>query len=322
MHSRSVARGARSPAPLEALAAFAAFVLVTAAACGSDPAHDPALRAGFTATRYPIVLTPGFLGFDTMLDTIDYWNGIPEALAADGADVFVTQVSQVNSSVVRGEQVLRQIEEVLAITGAEKVNLIGHSQGTLDARYVMGVRPELLASVTSVAGPHVVPEFDAVTPNLISEAGFALLTALGNFMRSLEGGTDPNDPAAASDFLIGGGLSEFNARFPAGLPEEWCGEGTASYRGIALYSWAGIGQGTVANDPLDWLFKNTGPFFDGPNDGLVPRCSSHFGRVIRDDYVHNHLDEINWTFGLVPEYESHPLSIYRNHANRLRNQGL
>ena len=73
---------------------------------------------------------------------------------------------------------------------------------------------------------------------------------------------------------------------------------------MALYSWSGIGQGTVANDPLDWLFKNTGPFFDGPSDGLVPRCSSHFGRVIRDDYVHNHLDEINWTFGLVPEYET------------------
>ncbi len=316
MHSRSTARAVRG------LAALVLAALPALAACGSDPSHDPTLRAGFTATRYPIVLTPGFLGFDTMLDAIDYWNGIPEALAADGAEVFVTQVSQVNSSEVRGEQVIRQIEEVLAITGAEKVNLIGHSQGTLDARYVLGVRPELLASVTSIAGPHVVPEFDAVTPSLISDAGFALLTVLGNFMRTLEGGTDPNDPAAASAFLIGGGLADFNARFPAGLPEEWCGEGAASERGVALYSWSGIGLGTVANDPLDWLFENTGPFFDGPSDGLVPRCSSHFGRVIRDDYVHNHLDEINWTFGLVPEYETHPVAVFRTHANRLRNQGL
>lgn len=319
MLNRSTACGSRSTALLAALSLAA---LAAATACGGDPSQDPALRAGFTATRYPIVLTPGFLGFDTLLDAIDYWNGIPEALAADGAEVFVTQVSQVNSSEVRGEQVLRQIEEVLAITGAEKVNLIGHSQGTLDARYVLAVRPELLASVTSIAGPHVVPEFDAVTPNLISDAGFALLTALGDFMKALEGGTDPNDPAAASAFLIGGGLADFNARFPAGLPAEWCGEGAPSERGVALYSWSGIGQGTVANDPLDWLFKNTGPFFDGPNDGLVPRCSSHFGRVIRDDYVHNHLDEINWTFGLVPEYETHPVAVFRNHANRLRNLGL
>ena len=114
MHSRSTPCGAHTRRALAVLA------LATLAACGTDPAHDPALRAGFTATRYPLVLTPGFLGFDTMLDAIDYWNGIPEALAADGAEVFVTRVSQVNSSEVRGEQVLRQIEEILAITGAER----------------------------------------------------------------------------------------------------------------------------------------------------------------------------------------------------------
>ncbi len=318
-------RAAPSPHRCQRAASLARALLlavcVGGAACGGDSSHDPVLREGFTATRYPIVLTPGFLGFDSILDAIDYWNGIPEGLAADGADVFVTRVSQVNSSEVRGEQLIRDIEEVLAVTGAERVNLIGHSQGTLDARYVLGVRPDLLASVTSVAGPHRVAAFDAIEPNALTNLGFALLGTLGDLIGLLSPGDDPNDPAAAA-FLIGGGLSDFNARFPAGLPSDACGEGPAKYRGIPLYSWSGIGQGTVASDPLDWLFIATGPFFDEANDGLVPRCSSHFGRVIRDDYLHNHLDEINWTFGLVPEYETHPVEVFRNHANRLRNQGL
>jgi triacylglycerol lipase len=29
------------------------------------------------------------------------------------------------------------------------------------------------------------------------------------------------------------------------------------------------------------------------NDGLVGKCSSHLGTVIRDNYFHNHLDEVN-----------------------------
>ena len=37
------------------------------------------------------------------------------------------------------------------------------------------------------------------------------------------------------------------------------------------------------------------------NDGLVEQCSAHFGRVLRNDYRHNHLDEVNLLFGLVPE---------------------
>ncbi len=307
-----------------ATALFIGFVVVgVAPGCGTDPSHPAASPGpGFTATRYPIVLTPGFLGFQSILDAIDYWNGLPEALSEGGAQVFVTQVSQVNSSEVRGEQLIRDIEEVLAITGAPKVNLIGHSQGTLDARYVMGVRPDLLASVTSIAGPHRVALYDDSPDDAAIQLGFALLTGLGDLIGTLSGSTDPNDGRAAAAFLTGGGLSDFNARFPAGLPADECGEGEPVHDGIPLYSWSGIGQGTVALDPLDWLFTTTGKLFGEPNDGLVPRCASHFGRVIRDDYVHNHLDEINWTLGLVPEYETHPTAVFRNHANRLRNAGL
>ena len=52
------------------------------------------------------------------------------------------------------DALLARIDEILRETGAQKVNLFGHSQGSLTARYAAAKRPDLVASVTSVAGPN------------------------------------------------------------------------------------------------------------------------------------------------------------------------
>ena len=65
-----------------------------------------------------------------------------------------------------------------------------------------------------------------------------------------------------------------------------------------------------------------GVFYSEANDGLVGRCSSHLGTVIRDNYFHNHLDEVNQILGLVSIFESNPTTVFRTHANRLKNAGL
>jgi len=83
-----------------------------------------ATGSGYTATKYPIVLAHGMLGFDSLLG-IDYWYGIPSALRRDGAQVYVTEVSQLNTSELRGEELLAQVEEIVAISGKPKVNLVG-----------------------------------------------------------------------------------------------------------------------------------------------------------------------------------------------------
>src|SRR3546814_17474807 len=89
---------------------------------------------------------------DVCSSDLPYWYGIVSALRRGGATVIAVQVSPLHSSEVRGEQLLARIEEILKQTGAQKVNLIGHSQGALTARYAAAKRPELVASVTSVAG--------------------------------------------------------------------------------------------------------------------------------------------------------------------------
>jgi len=63
-------------------------------------------------------------------------------------------------------------------------------------------------------------------------------------------------------------------------------------------------------------------FYDESNDGLVERCSSRFGAVIRDNYFMNHLDEVNQVLGLVSIFETNPRELFRTHANRLKNAGL
>ena len=68
--------------------------------------------AGYTQTKYPIVLVHGLFGFDR-IGPVDYWYGIPSALRSDGAKVYVTQVSAANSTEVRGEQLLTQVMSVL-----------------------------------------------------------------------------------------------------------------------------------------------------------------------------------------------------------------
>ena len=109
--------------------------------------------SNYAHTRYPIVLAHGMAGFN-QIGPIDYWYGIPQNLAANGASVYVTQVASFASSVVRGEQLLQQVKEIIAITGARKVNLIGHSHGSQSVRYVAAVAPKLVASVTAVGGPN------------------------------------------------------------------------------------------------------------------------------------------------------------------------
>ncbi|MET1077340.1 MAG: triacylglycerol lipase [Pseudomonas sp.] len=285
--------------------------------------------SGYTQTRYPVVLTHGMLGFDSILG-IDYWYGIPAALRRDGASVYVTEVSQLNTSQARGEELLEQVEDIVAISGKAKVNLIGHSHGGPTIRYVAAVSPHLVASATSVGGPHK----GSATADFIRQippgsAGEALvagivngLGALINFL-SASNSTTPQNALGTIESLNSVGAAKFNAQYPQGIPTSACGEGAYSVNGVRYYSWSGTSPLTNFLDPSDLLTGAASLTFKGEaNDGLVGRCSSHLGKVIRDNYRMNHLDEVNQTFGLTSLFETDPISVYRQHANRLKNEGL
>lgn len=289
----------------------------------------PASAGTYAQTRYPIVLVHGLFGFDN-IGPVEYFYGVPSALRNDGASVFVVQVSATNSTEVRGEQLLTQVKKILAATGAAKVNLIGHSHGGPTSRYVASVRPDLVASVTSVGGVNkgsavadlllkVAPP-GSISNSIIAMAGNGLATLIN----ILTGGSGLNQASlAAAQSLSTAGSLKFNQAHPQGIPTSACGEGAYSVKGVAYYSWSGARNYTNVLDVADPALSLTGLVFGGAkNDGLVSSCSSRLGRVIRDDYAINHLDEVNQMIGLVNLFETNPVTLYRQQANRLKNAGL
>lgn len=303
--------------------------LATVAALVLSSLSASAFAQGYTQTRYPIVLVHGLFGFDN-IGPVDYWYGIPSALRSDGARVFVTQVPAANSTEVRGEQLLAQVRQILAATGAAKVNLIGHSHGGPTARYVASVRPDLVASVTAVGG---VNKGSAVADIILGIAPPGSLSAvvvesvangLAQIISFLSGSPSmPQNARAAAVSLSTSGSARFNATHPWGVPTTACGEGAYQSRGVHYFSWSGAQPYTNIFDVMDPALALTSLAFGGAkNDGLVSSCSTHLGRVIRDDYAMNHMDEVNQTIGIVNLFETNPVTLYRQHANRLRNLGL
>lgn len=300
-------------------------------------------------TQHPIVLVHGLVGFDTIL--VDYFYGVKNALANVGTGtVYTPLLSAVNTSEVRGEQLVEYLEDLKAVTGADKFNLIGHSQGGMDSRYAAAVRPDLVASVTSVGSPH----FGSDTADLVKNSPLEGLVdqiggAIGTVISALGGDASLEQSAmGALTALNSQGAAEFNAKYPQGLRSTACrnvplvnvgpwywpewvydysvNDGEHQVNGVKYYSWTGTYTALTDSNVLDVtdaLFAVTTLAFGfEKNDGVVGRCSTHLGQVIRDDYTLNHGDEVNQVFGLGGLFSTDPVPLYREHARRLKSAGL
>ena len=283
----------------------------------------------YTKTRYPIVLVHGLLGFDSLLGVYDYFYGIPQDLRSGGATVYVANVSSSNFTEVRGEQLIDDLDALRAIYGHTRFNLIGHSHGGPTIRYVASVRPDLVASITSVGSPHrgsdVADGIATVAPPGSVQASLVagLVNALSVFIEFLSGDDDPQDALGALISLSSSGAAAFNAAHPQGMPSSSCGQGASVVNGIRYYSVGGTSVLTNIFDVSDGFLGASSLFFGfEANDGLVGRCSSHLGVVLRDNYPWNHLDEVNQILGLRGLFTPSPGSVYRSQANRLKNAGL
>ncbi len=290
-------------------------------------------NSGYTETRYPIVLVHGMLGFDKTLG-IDYWYGIAEALRKDGARVHIAKLTALDSNEARGEQLIEQLEYWRALYNEQGFNLIAHSQGGPTSRYAMyhlnyNSKKPLVKSLTTVGSPHKgssVP--DVMLNKPVGETAHKVFTSVMNGLASLIDKFSNNPEKHIQSFTHSISASStpkmqlFNQYYPAGIPTSACGEGQYTENGVRFYSWSGTQVTTNVLDPTDWGLGLLAKAFKDKNDGLVSRCSSHFGQVIRDNYRMNHVDQINHLFGLHHLLETDPVTIYRQHANRLQRAGL
>src|SRR3954467_1822949 len=122
----------------------------------------------------PVVLHHGLFGTgDLQLGPlkISYFRGIDRAIAARGHPLIVTRVHPSSSIENRARQLKENILRQLRVLGRddEKIILIGHSLGGLDARYAvakLGLASHVAAVVT-VTTPHRGSPFaDWVVENL------------------------------------------------------------------------------------------------------------------------------------------------------------
>lgn len=105
-------------------------------------------------TKYPIVMVHG-MGFRDM-KYISYWGRIPKVLKENGAEIYFGNQDS-NAPIEYNAQVIKNtIESILIKTDVEKVNIIAHSKGGLDARYMISTlgMEDKVASLSTISTPH------------------------------------------------------------------------------------------------------------------------------------------------------------------------
>ena len=105
-------------------------------------------------TRYPILLVHGLAMRDTFF--MKSWGRIDRILRIQGHTVYKSGVDAFGTVETNAAQLREEILDILRETGAEKVNLIAHSKGGLDAKYMiqeLDMAPRV-ASLTTLCTPH------------------------------------------------------------------------------------------------------------------------------------------------------------------------
>ncbi len=125
-------------------------------------------------TDYPVVFAHGMMGFDQLVG-IDYFGNDYGVFVGDPCDgfletscnseinknqqAFAASVNPFQSSEHRGLELADVIESYLATVGADYVNLVGHSQGGMDARKAARLLydrkgRQVVKVLVSISAPH------------------------------------------------------------------------------------------------------------------------------------------------------------------------
>lgn len=228
----------------------------------SLPASSPdAMPPDLCATRHPIILLHGIAFRDNMI--FSSWGHVPDFLRRGGALVFLGGLGAWNSYIQNAQSLKTRIAEVLVETGARKVNLIAHSKGGLDARYMISRlgMGDKVASLTTVSTPHRGSAFaDVATKLTPDEHGLAygIVDLLGKLM----GDKGPQSALAIAE-LTRANMEKFNAETP-------------DAEGVHYQSF-GTRMTSLLDDPLFVPSYEIVKKYEGENDGMVSVSSCQWG---------------------------------------------
>jgi triacylglycerol lipase len=243
--------------------------------------------------KHPVVLAHGVLGFDKIAiggRDLSYFRGVTRHLTSVGAEVHRPRVHLAASIAVRAAELKRLIEMI----PAQKVNVIAHSMGGLDARYAISKLGlgDRIATLTTVGTPH------RGTP--VADLG----TKLGDLLklRTLIGKLVDVD---GFHDLTTHRLIDFNRDVPDS-PKVFYG--------------SVIGRIERAKaTPLLWITHKYLTERAGANDGMVPAASQSWGEVLKEVEA-DHWAQIGWSSGGGADFD--PLVLYEELLRELRGRGF
>ncbi|MBP7582867.1 MAG: alpha/beta hydrolase [Spirochaetes bacterium] len=270
-----------------------ACLIVPAALFASGTSHNTC------ATRYPIILAHGMGATDDMLGFIDYWWGIEEALGDEGARVYVIKLNGMDSTVNKAIEFRQQFLYFLAVSGAAKANIIGHSHGTIYTRYAitnLGLASKV-ASHTSLSGPHRGSAVADVILGILPDRGLQLVGSVVNFVYSfLMSDNSPDTVQNIRDLSRSYMTNVFNPSTP-------------NAAGVYYQSWTGKIKTITAELVMEptWLLML---YYEGANDGLVSVNSAKWGnfRGVESGAWWcggvSHYNIIGQLFGITPGFDA------------------
>jgi triacylglycerol lipase len=267
-----------------------------------------------TATpKNPIVLAHGLMGFDTLhiagsfFPGVHYWRGITEALTSNHITVVTTTVPASGSIEARALALSKAISSKAA---GKSVNIIAHSMGGLDARYMISrLKPEgvKVLSLTTVASPHRGSAFADFCFEGIGE------TRLPVVYKALD-----------KVGIETGAFSQLTRKY---MTEEF-NPATPDDPNVRYFSY-----GATCHPTIWSMFRRSGQIVEaeeGANDGLVSVDSAKWGTYKGTLVDVSHLDLINWTNRLRwwfwrlegRERKFNAIAFYLDIADMLAKEGL
>lgn len=163
-------------------------------------------------TKYPVVLVHGLVAKN--FPFLGAFGIIADVLRRQGVSVYVTNQDGVGSISTNAHQLKAEIEAICRKENCEKVNIIAHSKGGLDARHMITAlnMQKKVASLTTLSTPHHGSKLSASILRFPDWSIHILSLFINGFFR-LFGDRNPDIWTAAKE-LTDTAMERFNQNTP------------------------------------------------------------------------------------------------------------
>lgn len=246
----------------------------------TTPATTPAPVTTVTPLKFPLVFHHGFMDSSSKREENAAVNAAAKKSGAN--KIYYTEVSPANTIEYRAGELAKQIDEILAATKAEKVNILAHSFGGLDARYLISSLgyEDKVASLSTLSTPHL----GTPVANMVIQYSPANVTSWIDTIFGFAGGL-VNASAEDSDIDVIAAFENLTEDYmvntfnPANLDSDK----------VYYQSWAGT-SGIGTGHKIKSVLATTGLILSakGANDGIVLKTSSTWGEfrgALKADHI-------------------------------------